>query len=551
MNREYKWVTLLLLLFVLIRLPGIHLPYHQDETKTALISGLGAVASSNFYHPPLTQLLYRAENVLLGEEYFRLYTLIFGVLGALLATVVVRRRMGWDAALWTLFFLVTGAYSVHASLMLDTDGAILPLFFLISAYFYDRMCEASGSRKLHMLLLLCLSLLIGLLIKLSFIIVIGAVILDFVYREWQSGRLTKRMITLASLCLIATPIVFGLALLAIKAIYPVFSIEGMISHVRVFINFSSRGWSQIMIQAVKAVFYLSPVLILLPLLITKKTFDKTRVFFMYLALGSIFYFVLFDFSQGALDKYLMFSVVPLSVIAGAVAVSVFREWGSSRRGAGIAIGVGASALLVALALIPHQVFPLYPKTLWMENVFGLNWDMLFPFTGGSGPLGFYMSFFMIAMAFIISVAITIAALWRRTFRHSALVALLIIGLTYNVIFIEEFIFGRLYGSAPKVLAESLRAIETSPDITKVFTYNDIGGYELHKMNKFGSRFYAVPGNEEGHKAKFAAFNGHYLIIDIPKINPKSFYAEYFAKCESVFQTHDGSITGNIYKCSNN
>src|SRR3990167_2741143 len=158
-SKGFKLALLLVVLFLIIRLPGLSLPYHQDETKTALISSLGAEASSDFYHPPLTQLLYRAENVLLGPDYFRVFTLIFALLGAILALIVAKRCLGSGGALFTLFLLSIGVYSVHASLMLDTDGAILPLFFLLAVHFYDRAYEEAGRKRQVFSALLFLALL--------------------------------------------------------------------------------------------------------------------------------------------------------------------------------------------------------------------------------------------------------------------------------------------------------------------------------------------------------------------------------------------------------
>ena len=538
---------LFLAFFLLLRLPGISLPFHQDEMKTALGARAGGEALGSFFHPPLTQLLYRTEAILFGADSFRLFILIFSLLGGVLATFIVKRRLGLHTTLFFLLFLATGAYSVHASLMLDTDGAILPLFFLASIYFYDRIYETEGNKRRLFFGLMFLSLILGFLVKLSFILVVGAIMLDFLYRERK--RLTKKMIIISVLSLIGFFLCFLLAIFAIKFFNPFFSIEGMVSHLRSFINFKQRGWMQILIQALKAIFYLSPVLIVPLLFITKEIFEKTRIFFIYLGSGFIFYFIIFDFSQGALDKYLMFSIIPLSVISAAIITPVIEENKEKKKIGGIVVGILGAITIILLALLPHTLFPLYPKTLWLSNIVHFNWNILFPLTGGSGPLGFYMSFLVIAFSFIFSFILGLIALFKRNFRYSIFIAILIIGLTHNVIFTQEFLYGGLYGSAPKVLKESLEFIENSPNIKEVITYNDSGGYELHKMEKYAGRFYAVPGYEEGHKKKFAEFKGHYLVVDMPKISKDSFYGQFFAKCTSLFKAKSRAIESNVYECS--
>ena len=546
LTKDFVIIAFIFVIFLLLRLPGIHLPYHQDEMKTALISNAGAVASSEFLHPPLTQFIYRIENLLFGPDYFRVFILIFAILGLVMAFVLARRRLGRESGLYTLFFLTIGAYSVHSSLMLDTDGAILPLFFLISVYFYDRMLMGEGKWKKIFLGLTLLSLVFGFLIKLSFIIVIGAIICDFLYRE--RARMNRKFITMSALSVLAIPLIFVLTILIVKFFYPVFSISGMISHASSYINFGQRGWMQIIIQAIKAIFYLSPALIFLPILVTKEIFEKTRVFFIYLFLGFIFYFVLFDFSEGALDKYLMFTIVPLSIIAGGIVADALKEKGNIKRYLGIAIGVVGSIFIGVLTFLPYDVLPLYPKSLWATSVFNLKWNILFPLTGGSGPLGFYMPFLFISFSFILIGILCFFARLKSKWRQILVIAILVITFTYNIVFVEEFLFGKLYGSAPKVLSESIEFIKDSEDINKVISYSDAGTYELKKINKYSGRFYAVPGNEEGHKKKFADFDGHYLVIDIPKINDDSFYRQFFSKCTSVFEAKSGVITSNIYKC---
>src|SRR3989338_503167 len=152
-KREVAAIALLLLVFIAIRLPGLSLPYHQDEWKNAemvrthLVGGLSA-------HPPLMELIYRWSGEIAGADNLRLMPLAFGVLSA-----------------WLLY--AVSAYAVLASLMLDMDGTILPTFFLAAVYAYDRFRSATSLRGSYVWLsVLAFALIVGFLTKLSFVLVL-------------------------------------------------------------------------------------------------------------------------------------------------------------------------------------------------------------------------------------------------------------------------------------------------------------------------------------------------------------------------------------------
>ena len=176
--------------------------------------------------------------------------------------------------------------------------------------------------------------------------------------------------------------------------------------------------------------------------------------------------------------------------------------------------------------------------------------MLNPFTGGSGPVGFYVSFFFLILSFVTSFALVLLSLVKRVWRPAMVVAILVVGLTYNVVMAEELLFGRFNGSLPQVLRLTAIFLKSSPTINKVITYNDIGAYELSKMGKYVGRFYATPQFEEGHKKRFAEHNkrsGHYLVVEIPLLFD-GFYKDFFSQCQTLFETQSKRIISRVYGC---
>ena len=551
-----SWLLILFLIFIFLalRIPGVSLPYHQDEMKTALAIGQGGGAAAGLHHPPLTQLLFRLDGLLFPDYFYRLFPLILSLISLYFLYEIVRRRVNKNAALISVFLFAISAYGVLSSLMLDTDGAILPFFLLISFYCYDRWRFDSESRKTTWLILLFISLILGFLVKLSFILTIGAIVADLV---WECRQYIKRKHIIYGLfALVGFFASVAVFMFLIKYIYPFFNISAMISHALSYAHLSGRNYLQVAVQGVKAIYYLSPLLLVPMIFISKEIFQKTRIFFIYLLLGFVFYFVLFDFSAGALDKYLMYLIIPLSAICGTILSYVVRQGVAANKrhltwAVSIAVALGLS--LVAINFLNPSVAPLYPKGEWFGRVLHFEWNMLNPFTGGSGPLGFYVSFLFIALSFAASLLLGIFAYFRRDLRMSITVVLLIIGIVYNGVFAEELLFGKINGSAPKVMREAVAFIGRSKDISRVITYNDSGAYELSQMGKYAGRFYAVPQFEDNNRKKFEEYllsgGRYFLVVDVPHINPQTFYGKFFSgSCSQVFEARDGEMVADVYDC---
>jgi len=129
-----------------------------------------------------------------------------------------------------------------------------------------------------------------------------------------------------------------------------------------------------------------------------------------------------------------------------------------------------------------------------------------------------------------------------------LISVLLIGLIYNGVFIEELVYGRINGSAPEVLHEALSFIADNKEIKQVITYNDIGAFELTALNKYGGRFYAAPQFEQSHIERFAAFSGEYLVVNIPLLYQAGFYGKFFSSCQTIFETRSDRIEAKVYHC---
>jgi len=533
----------LLVLSVVLKLPGLSTPYQQDEFKTAIAAETSLSAASTFLtHPPLTALLYRADALVFGGENMRIMPLLFGLISAVLLFLVVRKRFDERTALWSVFLYSISFYGIWASLMLDTDGAILPALFLSAIYCYDR-AKGDTEKPKRWILLLIAVLITGLLVKLSFILVAGVFVVDFLF-EKRRELTAKRIAYFGAIGLFAVALTWTVFFLA-KFINPAFNIGSMVSHALYYMHWSGRSYLQVVIQSIKAMFYLSPMLLVPLIFISKDVIKKTTPFLWYIVLGFVFYFILFDFSHGALDKYLMFTIIPLCVISGAILSELFASFSLRDKPSRIVIGAVLAIAIIALLFASPKVLPLYPKTEWFSRVIHGDWNMLMAFNGGSGPVGFYVSFLFIACSFIVAGLAMLAGRMRKSFLGIAAVVIVCTGIAYNAVFMEEFSFGRIYGNTTEALHSALVFIGSSDDIKSVNTHNDIGAYELKHIGKYASHFTAAPQFETSAYEAFPAYKGVFLVVDIPPLYD-GFYRDFFNSCKILFASQSGVITSTVY-----
>lgn len=533
------WVIFLLLivlLSVLLRLPGVNQPYHQDEYKWADIVAKGSSLAGTIPHPPLSEKIYVATDRIFGNNHLRFTPFLLSIVNLLLLFFVMKKQFGPRPAYWATMLFAASFYSILASLIVDTDGQILPLFFLLATYFYYRFDQAPVESKWRWLLITALVCALGLLVKLSFIIAVGTLAVDFIYQKRH--QLSKRQW------------LWGLGGVIVAAIIITIFLASS-PHLGYWLRFLvvfDRHWLQTIIQSLKALLFVSPLLLFPLIFLSRTDWSRARLWWLYILSGLGFYLVVFDFSAGALDRYFQFLIVPLAVLGGLGLSRVFdRQWEkwSPRVLTGGVVVTGAVFLIQWLL---HFIPPHYPKTEWFGRVSQFKWNFLFPFSGGSGPLGFYVSFLFIALSFIVVLCLAIWAYWRPAVAKNLVAIILMLGLVYNGVFISEYLFGVINGHAPTVLLAAIEFIGNNQDISKVITYNDTGAYELRKMGKYERRIYAVPEWEEGYKETLNNFSGHYLVVDIPRLNPESLYTKYFSTCTTIFEAVDKNITAIVYDC---
>lgn len=544
--RKNEWVIVLffVLAFIFIRFPGTNSPLHQDEYKWPMIVSPDWQSESTIPHPPLSQFIYRTAGAVVGYDVdFRFVPLFFGTVNLLLLYYFLKTFFGRKEAIIGSSIFVLSFFSVLASLMVDTDGQIMPFFFLVGLISYYHLRNKPNKKVLWSLVLVT-SLLLGFFIKVSFILYIGAILADYLWTKRKN--LSKKEYLLYSSYILGGAVFLTLLLFLSKFFFPFFNLDQTLTYWKSFIIFD-RNWMQTAIQCVKALFYSSPFLVLLGFFDVPKVLQKTKPFIFFLIFAFIFYIVLFDFSIGALDRYLQFLIVPLTVVSTVVLTPVFFNL-DKRKKEFLFLGVFFALVVFLLQYIPNFVPSLHPKSEWINRVLSFRWNFLYPFSGGSGPLGFYISFLFLGLSWAVSFGVLVLRYVKPNLKNLLIIFLLPLGFVYNFVFIGEYLFGFQNGSAPKLLTEVAEYIKNNPEIERVVVYNDNGAQEIKDIGKYERRLYAVPDFEKTYKEFFASYSGHLLYIDIPKISEGSFYWEYLQSCDVVYSKTDKYIKSEVFDC---
>lgn len=532
-------------LFIFTRFLGLDQIYHQDEYRWASIANpfFGELSSP---HPPLPEYLYKLTGRFLGFDYLRIVPFIFSFLNLVLIYLIsLKISKSKKVALLATALFTVNVYALIANLQIDIDGAILPFFILGSYYSFLNVAEYKKSKK--WLVLFCLAVVGGLLTKLSFMLFIGALVVDQglrLYNSKDNGAFKKIFHRIwpwavASLAVVAVFYYFYAARLGV-----------VIQYARHFnsLNFSSRAYFDLVFKVFKSFVWLSPLLTLPVLcgIFKKDTLTKYQAWFIYLFFNLIFYLVLFDFSTLTIERYFMFLIIP-SVLISAQVIYDLLEKQHIRKNfyiAAVAVFVLVSFIILSL---PHDVVPLNPKEAYVDRVKALDFNFLIPFTGGSGPSGFYFSAWFILLNWLLASILMVWIYCVKKARGLALVVFIIFGLGYNIIFSVEYLLGSVYGSVDRVAKETIEYVNSNNAVEGVITYYDIGAYYLRLSGKYDSRFYTAPKRD--YTPKITDYRGQYMIIDFPAIEKEGRYWPLISRCPLLNKFQDKRIESYVFDCS--
>jgi hypothetical protein len=532
--KNHKWLVILAVVFILSRASGLGQLYHQDEYRwvTQVYEEVfGKVASP---HPPVMLTLFAAGGKLFGYENLRLVPFLFGLINLLLVYAVTykvtnNKKIGYLAAgLYTV-----NVYSLIASLMLDIDGTLMPFLVLLAYYLY--LVVFQDGKKKYMWPLVVVMLL-GIFTKLSYVLFVGALAVEYLWQLNDRGRLKLQFKKIG--------FYLGIFLVAIGALYFFYGkanprfVEYALNF-KIF-NFASRKYFDLALRLFKFVIWLSPLL-LLPMvsgLFKKEIFKKYRVWYIYTLFNFLFYLVIFDFATLPVERYFMFIIAPAVFISAEVIYSFVSRLNKRD----IIISAAAFlALFVVTMLVSYEVVPLNPKEAYVNKVKDLNFNFLIPLTGGSGPIGFYGSAQFILWTWLACVA---GIIFSK--KKILVVIFLVFGVGYNILLSTENITGIMYGNVNNITKRSVDYVINNPEIKGVITYYDAGVYYLKVADKYDARFYTAPNRD--YTERMNRFRGHYMIVDFPAIDKNGLYWNLISKCKLDKKFTDKYVDSYIFDC---
>lgn len=533
---------------VTTRFFGLGQLYHQDEHRWAIAVNLSYALWDVIPHPLLSRIVYLYIGGVTGYDLLRVVPALLSMLTLTLLLVFMTRWYGTMHALVAGIMYTLCAYVLIGSLQIDIDGSFLPLFSLLSigAYIEWKGTQSPKIKKVALVVLLT-SLVLGLLTKLSFVLVPVAILVDA-----SLNNSAIRALLFARRTLLVSAISLGV----IGVLAWTFSDMRFISYVKNFIAIGGRDYMQVLFQSAKVIFY-SSLLIPFGILLGIRHIRKLSVWYIFLALNLLFYFVVFDFTHRTFDRYLMFIIIPGMVIGGYVFAEIYRNF--SKRTAlyfkSVTLGVVLllSYLTHLLFSMPHELVALIPKTQFINSVTSFNWDILFPLSGGSGPIGFYLPLdgMMILVSLTALSGLVMTYLFFSRSNDSVYMAIAM-GIVIASTFVQsgfvtyEYLTGGYYGNTSRVATALL--MQVTPHDKKILSYNDIGAYELYEKGVYGGRFYPHASYFLPNAEKLLAFKGLYLVVDMPHINKDQLFGTYFGACDAVATSSDKYIEGALLDC---
>ena len=530
--------------FILIGLSGLDYIYHQDEYRWASIVDpfFGDLRSP---HPPLPEYLYKFAGRFFGLDYLRIVPFLFGFLNLILLYLTVKKLTGKPAAgLIAAALFTVNIYSVIASLQIDIDGTILPFFVLLGYYAHLYLLENSRSKKYWTLFIV--SLIGGFLTKLSFLLFLGTFTAYFIVINFiKSGR----NISLRKLLYFLIP---AAVLAGIFCLLYAIRFELVIRYAESFsvFNFESRKYFDLVFKIFKSLVWLSPLLSwpLIAGLFDRPIFRKYGFWYMYILINLIFYTIAFDFTTRTIERYFMFLIVPAVIIASEIFYKTlvhYFEFKWTYLVVSILLFVSFAAVIFSSL---SEVIPLDPKITYVQRVKSLNFDFLIPFSGGSGPSGFYFLAKFILWSWILCLVFWLAVFFKSKYAKPALWLFLVFSAGYNLLFLNEYLGKSIYGNVPKISKETISYVLENEEVSNVITYYDIGAYYLRRAGKYSSRFYTALSRD--YTEKLTTFDGYYMIVDFPAIDKNGRYWKLISRCRLDKRFSDGYLDSYIFNCRN-
>ncbi len=545
---------------VLVRLPG----FSQVLTEDAHVWVEAAAAPTweekltAIPHPPLSVMPFLLVGLSGREWTLHLVPLIAQLLAALLMFSLGKRWFGVRVAHIAVGIWAISAWLITPATQIDTDGSILLAAILAALLAYERLWETkqrlSDPASVRWMILLALALAAMMLVKhAAFLVAILLLIED--WRRRKAFRSLTSYVAARFIPYGASVILYVGTLGAIAFFMPdVFSV--MFGSGGAFIgNPLHQDWIAVLGILGQGLMLMSPLLLVTPLctwrLVSVRTEQErrgARIAWTFAILWAAFHIFVLKASFRPLERYLLPCAFALALLAALLIARTIRTRKDTIRV--VFTTALAYAILLCIDRSVTTIHALYPKAAFFARVLGLQWDFLVPFRGSSGPFGFYVGFLTMAVAFLVCVILALVAILSRArVRVWTIIAIIAIGIAYNCIIAQEYLFAV---SHPDINEGGRFLLDygKSHDLPQpVYSWNAIGRTELADNNDI--RWFGFANNDDPKLVReLMALNGTILFLDYQKLGEDTATWRAIHACPLVAEFSDkGAVLASVRDCS--
>jgi hypothetical protein len=540
------WILVVFCLLFLIRFAGLHQMLADDEGINVVAVAAHPFGDRFFFipHPPTVAFVYSLGGFFWGALGVRVICLLVGLASILLTYHLAKRLHGETAALFAAGILLVSFWHIFDSVQINVENVFSITVLLVTISYMQYLLKPNLRRALTTGILLGLCF----LTKYSAVLIAAAIGIYAIILWWKKERKFSLLLQEHALLFgVAAAMLITYMAIAVLSQSP-FGLS-TVQHGAVYLTgFLNQNYLNLLSILIQAIFFMSPLLLGLFLLACRNYEKKDRFLYVLIVVFIVFYLFIMSISFRAFERFWA-PLMPALAILGGVFLAKLKLKIQDWKWIGIA-AISAYAILLLLEFVPGHIYPLYPKSAYIARVLHLQWNFYVPFHSSTGPFGFFVQFAVLVIGFIMAaLALLGYFLAKKKKARYFLLVFLGIGLAYNAIMIQEYLFSPVTPSLNKVGWEVNDYVHANiPTTQPVAAYQRFGNYLLRQ---YDLEFFGYDGYDDPVTNKYLlTTNRTLVIVDYPVIPKDTQFWQIINACPMLASFDDKGVTlGYVFDCS--
>lgn len=541
-------------IFLIFGILGINSLLIDDEgLNTMIIQELDEGKYPGFQdHPPIGVVSLYVNNLLMSFSNFlgfslpiRFLPFIFGLVLLLFSYKFAREVYGEKIALLSMAIMAGSFYFIFASLLTDIDGNILTLFFTLTLYSYYKFVKSKHVSK-KWLVLSGLFFGLTMLTKYIAITLLPIILLfEFFYSGTKFSVFDKKKITdLATIFFIA---------FAIFLIFPIITfLSGQTvifdNTVSWGIKYSSKSLDIMTIikaslkHVYRIVQYGTPLLLFFPILAFTKLRKKDELIFVLWAAG-FFIMDIFLNTLGNIARYQMLMIPALSILSASAIIRSF-EWNVQTRQIIKKTIIAFVIFLAIFILFNIGINGTTPFSFYFFNLDLLLSNAPVWYTSTSGPMFMVSIYSLLFVGFLSTLFFAYYFVSQNeSFKRNILIVVIGLSLAFNVVLLEEYLFGLQSPSYETAIRGMVTYGETHEWKKPLFSIDEEVAYYL------GENYYTFKDLSSSENRVFLPGGGTVFWLNMPEKRGGFMWNDVQDNCDLKETIVDkGFEIGYIFTC---